>query len=51
MADPVEPEGRGTEVEPTGLVTEGAGRVAVIVLAVVALAGISARAWLRLRRS
>ena len=51
MADLVEPERQATEAEPAGLLTEGAGRIAVIVLAVVALAGISARAWFRLRRS
>jgi hypothetical protein len=39
------------EAEPTGLLTEGAARLAVVVLAVLALAGISARAWLRWRKS
>jgi hypothetical protein len=52
MADLVEAEGRASEAEPAGLLlNEGAGRIAVIVLAVVALAGLSAGAWLRLRRS
>ena len=45
----VESGGEAREAEPIGLPTEGATRIAVIVLAVVALAGISAGAWLRLR--
>jgi hypothetical protein len=36
---------------PPGLPTEHAVRIAALVLAVVALAGVSAGAWLRLRRS
>jgi hypothetical protein len=51
MAVQIESEGRTNEPEPTGLFTEGAARIVVVVLAVVALAGISAGAWLRLRGS
>jgi hypothetical protein len=51
MADQIESEGQTNELEPTGLFTEGTARIAVVVPAVVALAGISAGAWLRLWRS
>ncbi len=51
MADQVEGEDAVSETEPVGPYTEGAARIATIVLAVVALAGISAGAWLKLRRS
>jgi hypothetical protein len=39
------------EAEPIGPLTNGAARIAAVVLALVALAGISAGAWLRLRRA
>jgi hypothetical protein len=51
MTDQVENPGRTSEPEATGLLTNGAARIAVIVCAVIALAGISAGAWLRLRHS
>jgi hypothetical protein len=51
MADEVEREGGTSEAEPLGLLPDGATRIAVMVLAVFALAGISAGAWLRFRRS
>ncbi len=51
MADQIEGEDDARETEPVGPSTEGAVRIASIVLAVVALAGISAGASLSLRRS
>jgi hypothetical protein len=42
MAVYAESRGRASEVEPFGLLTEGAAGIAVIVLAIVALAGVSA---------
>jgi hypothetical protein len=42
MAAQVESEGPTSEAEPIGLLTEGTTRIAVVVFAVVALAGISA---------
>ena len=51
MTVQIESEGQTSEPEPTGLFTEGTAKIAVIVLAVVALAGISTGAWLRLRGS
>jgi hypothetical protein len=50
MAVEVESEGEAREAVPIGAAAEGAAKIAAIVLAVVALAGISAGAWLRLRR-
>lgn len=44
MATYVEGRGFATEAEPVGLLTEGAAGVAVIVLAIIALAGVSAEA-------
>jgi hypothetical protein len=51
MTVQVESQGETNEAEATGLLTEGAVRVVVIVFAVIALAGISAGTWLRLRHS
>jgi hypothetical protein len=51
MTDQVESGDPMNEAERTGLLPEGATRIAAIVLAVVVLAGISAGAWLRVRRS
>ena len=42
MATYVEGRGLATEAEPLGLLSEGAAGIAAIVLAVIALAGISA---------
>jgi hypothetical protein len=39
------------EAEPIGPLANGGARIAAVVLALVALAGISAGAWLRLRRA
>jgi hypothetical protein len=44
MATYVERRGFATEAEPVGLLTEGAAGIAVIVLAIIALAGVSAEA-------
>jgi hypothetical protein len=51
MVDQVEDQGGTNEPEVTGLLTDGAARIAVIICAVIALASISAGAWLRLRHS
>jgi hypothetical protein len=50
MADDIGSTEQTAEVESAGLLTEGATRMTVVVIALVALAGISAGAWLRLRR-
>jgi hypothetical protein len=44
MATYVESRGVANEAEPVGLLTEGAAGIAVIVLAIIALAGVSAEA-------
>jgi hypothetical protein len=51
MTDQVESHGETDTAEATGLLTNGAARIAVVVFAVIALAGISTGAWLRLRHS
>jgi hypothetical protein len=50
MTVQVESGGEAKEAEPTGLPTDATARIAVIVLALVALAGISAGAWRQLQR-
>jgi hypothetical protein len=51
MAEDVESTEQATDVEPTRLLTEGTTRIAAVVIAVMALAGVSAGAWLRWHRS
>jgi hypothetical protein len=50
MADDVANETAVHEPDPSGLLSEGATKYVVMLLAAVALAGISAGAWLRWRR-
>jgi hypothetical protein len=50
MTVEVESGGEAREAELNGPATDTTSRIAIIVLAVVALAGISAGAWRRLRR-
>jgi hypothetical protein len=50
MTDEVETTQPATDAEP-GLLAEGTTRIAAVIIAVVALAGISAGAWLRWRHS